>query len=95
MNHVIFIVGIIGFLAAICAVNYYTGYRWTQLDHNPWAGKFLGGSFSGYTPGWNPGALDVEEIRKRGRRLMIAAPIVFVIALLIAIIIFARGSAGA
>ncbi|HEX4692976.1 hypothetical protein [Sphingomonas sp.] len=78
--------------AAIGAYNYYLGYEWSRLDHNPWAGKFLGGNFSGPTPGWNPGAKSVDEIRRYGREMMTVVPIVTVVMVAIfALIAFAGG----
>ena len=81
----------IAVFAVVCALNCRIGYGWTRLDHNPWSGKFLGGSFSGPTPGWNPGALEVAEIRRRGRRLMIATPIIFALATLLITYLTYRG----
>lgn len=60
--------------ATIGAYNYYLGYTWSRLTHNPWKGRFLGGSFLGPVPGWNPGAKSVEEIRKYGRDMMTVVP---------------------
>jgi len=59
----------------MAVANIVMGYRWSRLDHNPWAGRFLGGSLSGPTPRWNPSDMSVDEINQRGRRLMIASPI--------------------
>lgn len=64
-------------VGAICVGNYLIGRSWTRLDHNPWAGKFLGGTFSTPNPGWNPGALDLAKIHQRGRIAMTTAPVMF------------------
>lgn len=64
-------------VGAICVVNYLIGRSWTRLDHNPWAGKFLGGTFDTPNPGWNPGALDLAKIHQRGRITMTMAPVIF------------------
>lgn len=64
-------------VGAICVANYLIGRSWTRLDHNPWAGKFLGGAFSTPNPGWNPGSLDLAKIHQRGRITMTMAPVIF------------------
>jgi hypothetical protein len=64
-------------VGVICILNFFIGRSWNRLDHNPWSGKFLGGTFSTPSPGLNPGSLDVTTIRRRGRVLMRLAPIVF------------------
>ena len=66
--------------AAICAINAWTGWQWTKLDHNPWMGKPLGGMFSGMVrPGPVPSLLSVEQINARGWMLLTIAPIVFLV----------------
>ena len=64
-------------VGAVCVANYLIGWSWTRLDHNPWARKFLGGTFSTPNPGLNPGALDLATIHRRGRNLMVMAPVTF------------------
>ena len=73
------IVAILG----ITTMNVLIGLRWSRLDHNPWTGRFLGGTFSTPNPGWNPGAMSVDTINRRGRRLMITAPIVAILFLIV------------
>ncbi|MES2097650.1 MAG: hypothetical protein V4459_12905 [Pseudomonadota bacterium] len=65
-------------VGAICALNYVIGLSWSQLNHNPWSGKFLGGLFSGpKPPSLNPGRMKLEKIREHGRVMMVMAPIIF------------------
>jgi hypothetical protein len=78
----------LGGVSLICLLNYATGRAWSRLDHNPWTGKFLGGRLSGPSPGWNPGALDVAEIRQRGRAMMTLSPIAFCIICVLMVIYF-------
>ena len=80
----------IAFLAGICVMNALYGRHWSKLDHNPWAGKFLGGTFSTPAPGLNPGSLSVEALRRRGRHLMLAQPILFVLGTVLVLVLPGR-----
>jgi hypothetical protein len=63
-------------LAAITALNMWTGWRWTKLDRNPWVGRPLGGMFSGMArPGMIPARLSVAQINSRGWQLLYGSPI--------------------
>ena len=74
--------------AAVGALNYLVAHHWSKLDHNPWAGKFWHGNFHGFgRPGWNPGKMTVEQIRKRGREDMTAIPIVYLVIIIAATVI--------
>jgi hypothetical protein len=73
-------------LLGIAMLNVLLGFRWSRLDHNPWTGRLFGGTFSRPVPGWNPGAMSVDEINRRGRRLMIAAPIAATLFLIVVLV---------
>ncbi|MGR6329814.1 hypothetical protein ACU5AX_12165 [Sphingomonas sp. XXL09] len=78
MNDLFFVLAV----GAIGVINAGHGRRWARLDHNPWENAPLGGLFSGPKPGLFAGDLDVDQINARGRRMMITAPIVSVVAIL-------------
>jgi hypothetical protein len=73
-------------LLGIAMLNVLIGLRWSRLDHNPWTGRFFGGTFSTPNPGWNPGAMSVDTINRRGRRLMVTAPIAALIFLIVVLV---------
>jgi hypothetical protein len=78
--------GILLGVALICSVNFVLGWRWSELRHNPWAGRPFGGLFYTPAPGVFPARLSVEEINSRGRNMMIGAPIISTVTLVIFLI---------
>ena len=73
-------------ILGITAMNVLIGLRWSRLDHNPWSDRFLGGTFSTPNPGWNPGAMSVDTINRRGRRLMVTAPVAAILFLIVVLV---------
>ncbi|MBS1831288.1 MAG: hypothetical protein JST65_01165 [Acidobacteria bacterium] len=84
MSGWIMLIAIVG----ISTYNFLLGRQWSRLDHNPWTGRPLGGFFSTPHPGVVPARLSVDQIRRRGRIMMIMAPFICVFGAVIAFGLF-------